>query len=167
MFSYKSAVAVKTLGFKNVKIYNGGIKDWRKNGYPLESQKPLPEQAFPLITSDELYGLLQKFESSQCQSPEKKPLLTLLDFRNVNLDTSRNAQKIATVCPTRSYRMDDILKPEVREALPKHGKVVLLTETGNRDEFVVRYLSQHGVAPYTSLQHGMRGWLKKRYPTTK
>ncbi len=118
------------------------------------------------IESDELYATLKELEPLECRSSEGVPLLTLLDFRNSSLSKNSSFKKIATSCPTRSYLLDDILLPEVRAELPESGQVIIMTETGNRDEFVIRYLSQYDFKPFISLKYGMRGWLKMRYPTT-
>ena len=152
------------MGFNNIEIYNGGIKDWRKSGFVLESKKTLPETEISFIESDGLYSLLQEFDTTGCQSPEGQPLLTLLDFRNANFDNVDPPPQIATTCPTKRFQLDDVLLPQVRAKLPRQGTVIILTETGNRDEFVIRYLSQYHFKTYKSLKYGMRGWLKKRYP---
>lgn len=158
---------MKHLGYTNIKIYNGGIKDWKKNGFTLERKKPLPEKELTFIESEELYSMLKELEPLNCKSSAGEPLLTLLDFRNNRLNKSGSFKKIATSCPIKSYHLDDISDPLVRAALPQSGKVVIVTETGNRDEFVIRYLSQYDFKSYSSLKHGMRGWLKKRYPTSE
>lgn len=62
MFSYKAAVAVKELGFENIRIYNGGIKDWKKSGYPLESVQPLPMAAVEYVDTDSFYKMVRDFE---------------------------------------------------------------------------------------------------------
>lgn len=94
--------------------------------------------------------------------------MTLLDFRNHN---QRNANdtplQIKTKCPTRQYLLDDILKEEVRADIPHAGTIVTITETGNRDEFVIRYLSQFGYTNIHALKFGMRGWLKQKYSTSQ
>lgn len=61
--------------------------------------------------------------------------------------------------------LDDLLSEEVRKMIPKVGEVITITETGNRDEYAIRYLSQFGYTNIKGLKFGMRGWLKQRYPT--
>lgn len=94
-------------------------------------------------------------------------MLTILDFRNTNhLSDTVPPLKIDTHCPIRFYVLDDVLNEGVRNELPEEGMVITLTETGNRDEFVIRYLSQFGITHLKALKFGMRGWVKERYPTT-
>lgn len=92
--------------------------------------------------------------------------MTILDFRNGNhLSDGEVPPQIETRCPVQMYLLDDILQEETRSKIPHDGLVVTITETGNRDEFVIRYLSQYGFDSLKALKFGMRGWLKQRYPT--
>ena len=59
VFAYKTAVAVKGLGFTNIKIYNGGLKDWKKSGYKIDVIDPLPEYEGRFLTVDELLRKLK------------------------------------------------------------------------------------------------------------
>lgn len=109
---------------------------------------------------------MKELDNQNCLESNGQASLTLLDFRNSNL--LKNTQlppQIATKCPIQQYLLDDILKEQVRAKIPHTGMVVTITETGNRDEFVTRYLSKYGYTNIKALQFGMRGWLKKRYPT--
>lgn len=61
--------------------------------------------------------------------------------------------------------LDDLLDESTRKTIPRTGLVVIVTETGNRDEFAIRYLSQFGYDNIVGLKFGMRDWIKQRYPT--
>ncbi|WP_028579557.1 rhodanese-like domain-containing protein [Desulfogranum japonicum] len=160
------AVAIKALGFSNIRIYNGGIKDWKKNDFPLESEAPLPETEVSFIEAKALYALLKEFQHRDCRDINGDPLLTLLDLRNDNiLQKDTPPPVIKTTCKVTTYLLDDLLDEKTRDNLPRKGMMVVVTETGNRDEFAIRYLSQYGFTAIKGLKFGMRGWIKQRYPT--
>lgn len=128
--------------------------------------EPLPETEVQFIDTEALYVLLKKYDEQQCRDQAGQPLLTIVDFRNANHLASNNPPPgIATRCPVQTYLLDDILDSETRDKLPIKGKVVIVTETGSRDEFVIRYLAKYGFSSILGLKSGMRGWLKHRYPT--
>ena len=105
-------------------------------------------------------------EANQCVDAHGAPIMTLLDFRNgMFLQPEKPFTKISTACRTIRFQLDDLLKPDVRARIPKEGLLVTITETGNRDIFVKRYLSQYGYGNICGLRFGMRGWIKKGYPT--
>lgn len=157
---------MKTLGFSNIKIYNGGLKDWRKNGFPVESHEPLPDVQPDFIDTDSFYQRLKQYDKKKCQDNQGTHLMLILDLRNDNhLNTTSAPPVIDTTCPSKIFLLDDLLLPEVRKEIPKDVPVITLTETGNRDEFIIRYLSQYGYTNLKGLKSGMRGWIKQRYPT--
>lgn len=153
------------MGYKNIKIYNGGIKDWKKSGLPLSSVNPLPDVSASFISSDHLKLEIDAAEKIQCIDKSGAPLVTLLDLRIENFwQSNRPLSDINTACRTLKLQLDDLMTAEVREEIPKRGLIVTITETGNRDVFVRRYLSKYGYDNIKGLQFGMRGWIKKGYP---
>ena len=42
-----------------------------------------------------------------------------------------------------------------------------MTETGNRDMFVMKYLYRYGYTNIKGLEFGMRGWIKSNYPVER
>ncbi len=166
MFAYKAAVAVRKAGFTNIKIYNGGIKDWRKNGYPLAIQAPLPDYDSPFISTDDLYKSLAKAEESSCRI-EGTSAVTIVDFRTQStLNPAQKIPAVKTSCPTIRIFLDELQDSATRVRIPKQGLVVTITETGNRDEIAMRYLSAFGFTNIKGLKFGMRGWLKAQHPVT-
>lgn len=147
-------------------IYNGGIEEWRKNGLPLVREKPLPEAEVAFMETELLYQRLQEVNATFCREKDGQRALTILDFRVDNyLEPASPPPAIVTVCPVVILQLDDLLRQQVRASIPRDHPVVTLTETGNRDEFAIRYLSQFGFDNLHGLEFGMRGWLKHRYPT--
>ncbi len=169
MFAYKTAVAVKANGFTNIKIYNGGIKDWKKSGLPIQTIDALPKIEHVMITGEELLALLQSAKGNECRDPSNQPLVTLLDLRTENhlppeAGTSPMITHIKTSCPKVICLLDQLQLPEVRDKIPKAGLVVTITETGNRDQFAIQYLSKYGYNNLKGLIFGIRGWIKENYP---
>lgn len=118
------------------------------------------------INADQLKQMIEKAQTGQCMDEKGAAAITILDFRNeFFLNPDNPPPAIDTVCKTQRLQLDDLLKPEVRAALPRHGKLVTITETGNRDAFAMRYLHGFGFDDISGLQFGMRGWIKLGYPT--
>ncbi|WP_243438196.1 rhodanese-like domain-containing protein [Fundidesulfovibrio soli] len=158
------AVAIKNQGYTNIKIYNGGIKDWKKAGLPVASIEPLPEYSGAMVTGEEVYAIMQRSEN--CTDENGNPLLTILDFRIENSleEADGGLKRIKTRCPVITCLLDEVRLPEQRARIPKEGLVVTITETGNRDDVAMRYLSLFGYTNVKGLEFGMRGWIKSKLP---
>ena len=162
------AVAIKKLGYTNIKIYNGGLKDWIKSGHITESIEPLPKTQVHFIDVEELMSALAEADERNCIDNSGNPLITLLDFRvtkGLSRKMGADKYKIKTNCQTISAQLDDFPnnKPLI-QSIPKKGLIVSICETGNRDTFLIRYLSKFGISNIRSLKYGMRSWLKANYP---
>jgi rhodanese-related sulfurtransferase len=159
------AVAIKNLGYNNIKIYNGGIKDWKKSGYKLNVIELLPDYKGKFITADELLELIKKADSNNCTCTEDECLVKIVDLRTEHsIKSSKPLRKIKTKCQTLIGLLDDLRNPELRGLIPRKGIVVTVTETGNRDIFAMRYLYNHGYTNVRGLRFGMRSWIKLDYP---
>ena len=165
MFSYKVAVALRKIGYQNIKIYNGGLKDWKKSGYTIKVTDPLPDVKTHFISAKELKNRLDKASALSCRTLTGNPMLTLLDFRTeMSVDSGHHPPQIQSDCHVIRLLLDDLLKPESMAAIPRSGLLVTITETGNRDQFVIRYLYKSGITNIKGLEFGMRSWIKKRFP---
>jgi len=132
---------------------------------PLESIHPLPDVEVKFIEADVLLKQLEEAQLQDCVDPQGIALLTILDFRNENfLHPENPPPRILTSCATRMLQMDDIREAAVRSSLPQKGLIVTVTETGNRDAYIMRYLSQFGFSNIEGLHFGMRSWIKRDYP---
>lgn len=131
----------------------------------MSSITPLPDVPASFLSSDNLKLEIEAAEKNQCIDESGAPLVTLLDVRIENyLQSNRRLSDINTACRTIKLQLDDLLRADVREEIPKRGLLVTVTETGNRDVFVKRYLSRYGYDNIKGLDFGMRGWIKKGYP---
>jgi 3-mercaptopyruvate sulfurtransferase SseA len=162
------AVAIKANGFTNIKIYNGGLKDWIKSGNTTESIDPLPETKVTFIAADQLMTSITEADEKDCIDKNGQPLLTLIDFRiSRNLFVKKGADKyqIKTKCLTVTVLLDDFIdNNNLIRSIPEKGLTVSISETGNRDTFLIRYLSKSGKTDVQALKYGMRSWLKADYP---
>lgn len=153
------------MGFTNIKVYNGGIKDWCKNNYPIEAKDSLPTVSVDFVEAIPLAEKLAEYEKIGCTSEGGTERLMLLDLRDGNhVPGMKIPPAIHTGCRIQKVLLDDLLSEEVRAAIPHEGEVITITETGNRDEFAIRYLSQFGYHNIKGLKFGMRDWLKHRLP---
>lgn len=161
------AVAIKNMGFTNITIYNGGLKDWVKSGNTVESKERLPEVKVDFIDADELMEKITEANKKNCVDSAGQPLLTLIDFRSsLQLSSKKGADKyrIKSNCRTITAFLDDFIDNDrLIQSIPKKGLSVSICETGNRDVFLVRYLSKFGRTNVKGLKYGMRNWLKADY----
>ena len=175
MYAYKTAVAVKKIGYRNIKIYNGGIKDWAKSGMPLTRKYPLPDHTPRYISTEGLASLLADEAARGCKNEQGAATLVLFDLRNEPVLSEQQTVKeintykerlltIDTPCPTITHLFDDCLTPEVRGDIPTDVRVVTITETGNRDAQIQAFFAKFGYQNFESLEFGMRGWIKGMHP---
>jgi rhodanese-related sulfurtransferase len=129
----------------------------------------LPEYKGTAISADDLVKKLQQAETSNCIDSNGAAMITLLDFRNLGAQkqkTGGDRYRIKTSCPTLTFHLDDLINnAPLRSSIPKKQIVVSISETGNRDLFLQRYLSGFGYTNILSLEYGMRAWLKAGYPS--
>lgn len=165
------AVAIKEHGFTNIKIYNGGLKDWIKSGNSTESIDPLPDVKVDFIDADQLMTSIAEAEQKNCIDTNGQPLLTLIDFRtSKSRSVKKGADKyqIQTKCLTVTALLDDFIdNNDLIRSIPEKGLTVSISETGNRDIFLIRYLAKFGKTDVQGLKYGMRSWLKADYPVEK
>ena len=153
------------MGYRKVKIYNGGIKDWKKSNYKLDVIEPLPKVKAEFLSSDDLLDKIKRTEAGNCLDQNNKPILTILDLRTEHfLNPDKPLSYVKSNCSTINSLFDELADAEVRKQIPKEGLVVTITETGNRDKFAMQFLSKFGYTNVMGLQFGMRGWIKKNYP---
>lgn len=165
------AVAFKNMGFTNIVIYNGGLKDWIKSGNTVESIERLPEVKVDFIDADELMEKITEANKKNCVDSTGQPLLTLIDFRSsLQLSTKKGADKyrIKSNCRTITAVLDDFIDNDrLINSIPEKGLSISISETGNRDVFLIKYLSKFGRTNVKGLKYGMRSWMKANYVIEK
>lgn len=158
---------MKKLGYTNIKLYNGGLKDWQKAGHPVDSIEPLPDYQGKFIIAEELLTRFQQADIKGCGTADD-PSLTILDLRVLSVHRKEEDQvpDFITICPVLRMLSDDLRNQANRDQISKQGLVVLIDETGNRAPWVMRYLFKVGYTNVAVLKFGMRGWIKLGYPIT-
>lgn len=124
---------------------------------------PLPDYKGVFLDAEDLLTLVKDAEKNDCRTAAGRPFLTLVDFRTDHGKKDKKSLVIKTGCPQVTCLFDELLQEEVRAKIPKDQPVVIITETGNRDKTIMRFMSRHGYTNITGLQHGMRGWIKSDY----
>ncbi len=172
------AVAIKELGYHNIKIYNGGIKDWVKSKLPIESIDPLPRHETRYIEATFFAEELKKLSLNGCRNSAGQPELIILDLRNEpamsqatseqeKIEREERLLALDSACPTVTKLFDTFLEKSVRDEIPQNIRVVTITETGNRDDQVQAFFSKYGYHNIESLKFGMRGWIKEHLPVIR
>lgn len=160
------AVAIRDYGYTHVKIYNGGLKEWVAAGLPVESIEKLPDHKTTFLTAEEVKQKMDIAEKSDCISQDGMPLLTFLDLRTERVPEGvETPLVIRSKCRTISGVLDDLQRDDFRQNIPANSPVIVITETGNRDDYAARYLRGFGYTMISGLQYGMRGWIKADFPT--
>ncbi len=162
------AVAIKKSGYTNIVLYNGGLKDWVKAGYEVTAIAPLPECSISFVDVDELRKLLKAADVQNCKNSDGTPMITILDFRMshaLRKKMSADKYQIKTKCRTIQAQLDDFINnKELIDFLPDSGQIISISETGNRDRFLIQYLSQFHKTNIRGVKYGMRNWIKSGYP---
>ena len=162
------AVVIKNAGFRNIKIYTGGIIDWQRSGLPLLRPEPLPVHKKRAITAQELLAKLTEAEKTKCRNTSGLPLMTFLDLRVSDALCQRiggDKYTIKTSCTTLAMQLDSFIdNPSLVQSLADKGLVITFTETGKRDIYLQRYLKKKSDLDFVMLDQGIRSWIKAGFP---
>lgn len=147
--SHKAAAVAVKLGHTDVAVYNEGLPEWVKRGYPARLKKIYPDVEIPTIPAAELKALL-----------DRKADLFLLDIRD-DEDFAAGA-----VPGSRNVNLTAL---EGRFAeVPKGKKVVLVDLHGKQTQIAGRFLLWKGYKDVVRLDGGMvGGWIKAGLPVAK
>lgn len=155
MYAYNAAVVAKNQGFTNIAIYNGGLRAWRVKN------EVITTHALPELASFNFLENIQLWEKIGAGDP-----ITILDFRVAEVEKAKG-QIPCKGLKYRSLPLDALRDEALRKQLPRDSLIVTVTETGNRDKIVQRYLSQFGFSNVVGLKEGFRGWVKAGLPLEK
>jgi rhodanese-related sulfurtransferase len=147
--SQKAAGLAVKMGYRNVAVYNEGIPEWVKRGYPAELKKVYPAVEIPVLAAAELKGML-----------DAKANVFVLDLRD---DSDAAAGKIPGSVNIDLEELDTRLA-----AVPKGKKVVVVDLHGKQTQIAGRFLRSKGYEDVARLDGGfVSGWLKAGYPFAK
>jgi rhodanese-related sulfurtransferase len=137
------------MGHTNVAVYNEGLPEWVKRGYPAEMKKVYPAVDVPVVSAAELKALL-----------DGKANVFVLDLRD---DTDAAAGKIPGSVNIDIEELDTRLA-----AVPKGKKIVVVDLHGKQTNQAGRFLRWKGYDDVARLDGGfVSGWLKAGYPFAK
>jgi rhodanese-related sulfurtransferase len=137
------------MGYRKVYVYNEGLPEWTKRGYPVQSDTVYPKIQIPSVSAAALNDRLKREEN-----------MFVLDLRDEN---DRKAGWIKG-----STHIDlEILTDKLKE-LPKNKAIILVDLHGKQSLTAARYLATKGFKDVTVLEGGfMDGWAKGNYPVEK
>jgi rhodanese-related sulfurtransferase len=142
--------------------------DWIRSGGEVSSVEKLPEQEATFIEQETLFAIINEADKRNCVNELGSPLLTLLDFRsslNNPVKIGNDHYSIKSTCRTIQVELDDFIdNQKLIDSIPQAGSVVTISETGNRDDYLIRFLNVHKHDNVVGLRFGIRGWMQKRYP---
>jgi rhodanese-related sulfurtransferase len=147
--SVKAAALAVKMGHRNVLVYNEGIPEWMKRGFPTEVRKVYPDVEVPALSPEELKRML-----------DGKQDLLLVDIRD--------AEAFATGRIAGSRNIDlEVLDQRLTD-LPKGKKIVLADLHGKQTQVAGRFLAGKGYKDVARLDGGVvGGWMKAGYPLSK
>jgi rhodanese-related sulfurtransferase len=147
--SHKAAGLAVKMGHTNVAVYNEGIPEWVKRGYPAELTKVYPVVDIPLVSASELKGWL-----------DAKAAVFVLDLRD---DGDAAAGRVPGSVNIDLEQLDTRLAE-----VPKSKKVVLVDLHGKQTQIAGRFLRSKGYGDVVRVDGGfVSGWLKAGYPFVK
>ncbi len=144
--SSKAATIAAKMGYTNVQIYNEGLPEWMKRGYPANAQKVYPAIDVPTVAATELKAML-----------DAKANVFVLDIRDE--DDVRGGWVPG------SKNIDlEVLDVRYGE-LPKGKKIVVYDLHGKQTQVAGRFLASKGYRDVVRLDGGfVGGWIKSGMP---
>lgn len=137
------------MGYRKVYVYNEGLPEWTKRGYPVEANTVYPKVQIPSVSAAALNDKLKRDED-----------IFVLDIRDEN-DRKAGWIKGST------YIDLEILTDKVKE-LPKNKAIVIVDLHGKQGQTTARYLATKGFKDISVLEGGfMEGWASGQYPIEK
>lgn len=140
-----AGLAVKA-GHTNVAVYNEGLPEWVKRGYPVESRKIYPVVDAPIIAPADLKRMVE--------TDKRVFLLDIREEEDVRAGWIAGSKNV------------DIESLDGRLAdVPKDRRIVIVDLHGKQANVAARYLAYKGYKDVARLDGGfVGGWLKAGLP---
>lgn len=137
------------MGYTKVAVYNDGLPEWVKRGYPARTRKLYPALEIPTVGAAELKAML-----------DAKADLLLLDIRDED--------DVRSGAITGSKNVDlEVLDARLDE-LPRGKKIVLVDLQGKQTQVAGRFLAWKGYRDVVRLDGGLvGGWIKAGFPVSR
>jgi len=137
------------MGYRNVAVYNEGIPEWVKRGYPANVKKVYPAVEIPVLSAAALKGMLDRRQD-----------VVVLDVRDD--DDARSGR-----VPGSLHVEIELLDARLAE-LPNGKKIVLVDMHAKQTQVVGRFLASKGFRDVARLDGGfVGGWIKAGYPIAR
>ena len=137
------------MGYTNVAVYNEGLPEWVKRGYPANVKKVYPAIEIPIVSAAALKGMLDRRQD-----------VAVVDVRD---DDDVKAGRV----PGSVHLEIELLDARLAE-LPQGKKIVLVDMHGKQTQVVGRFLAAKGFRDVARLDGGfVGGWIKAGYPIAR
>lgn len=137
------------MGYTNVAVYNEGLPEWVKRGYPARLKKVYPQLDVPTIGAAALKAKL-----------DARADVVVVDIRD------EDDVKSGVIAGSRSVDLE-VLDARWAE-LPKGKQIVLVDLLGKQTQVAGRFLAWKGYGDVVRLDGGfVGGWVKAGLPIAK
>lgn len=137
------------MGYTNVAVYNEGLPEWVKRGYPAQIRKLYPTIEIPTVSAAELKAKL-----------DAKADVLVLDIRDE--DDVRSGR----IPGSRNVDLE-VLDARLAE-VPKGKQIVIVDVHGKQTQVAGRFLAWKGYPDVVRLDGGfVGGWIKAGLPVVK
>lgn len=137
------------MGYTNVFVYNEGLPEWIKRGYPADLKQVYPKIEVPVISAADLKAMIDKKEN-----------IFILDIRD------EEDAKAGTIKGARNIDIE-VLDASVSK-VPKGKKIVIMDLHGKQTNMAGRFLASKGYTDVVRLDGGfVSGWIKAGYAVEK
>jgi len=137
------------MGYRNVFVYNEGLPEWKKRGFPVTTTSVYPSPKIPSVSGQELKVML-----------DRKDNIVVIDLRD------EEDRKMGWI--KGSINIDMEILDEKTKEIPKGKKIVLLDLHGKQTYLAARFLTKEGFKDIVMLDKGFYdGWLKAGLPVVK
>ena len=137
------------MGYTNVFVYNEGLPEWVKRGYPADLKKVYPAIEVPVISAVDLKAMM-----------DRKDKIFILDIRD------EDDLKAGTLKGAKAIDLE-VLDANLAQ-VPKGRKIVIMDLHGKQTNMAGRFLASKGYEDLVRLDGGfVSGWLKAGFPAEK
>jgi len=137
------------MGYTNVFVYNEGLPEWVKRGYPADLKKVYPAIEVPVISAADLKAMM-----------DRKDKIFILDIRD------EDDLKAGTLKGAKAIDLE-VLDANLAQ-VPKGRKIVIMDLHGKQTNMAGRFLASKGYEDLVRLDGGfVSGWLKAGFPAEK
>ena len=137
------------MGYTNVVVYNEGLPEWIKRGYPANLKQVYPKIEIPVVPAADLKAMIDRKEN-----------IFILDIRD------EDDLKGGTIAGSRNIDLE-VLDASLSKVL-KGKKIVIVDLHGKQTMMAGRFLASKGYDNLVRLDGGFAsGWLKEGLPIAK